>query len=136
MIADSWSWPAFYDEVRDFICSRYDLDSDDGLDIALAVNQAVMPSRGATMPMSLPLKHDFVGYFRDRIDANDRPPEDKLSSYAESALGVADPEGICRQLSTTLARYDAHQAYWELSSPLRQRSPLREAGVIMNPSQA
>jgi radical SAM superfamily enzyme YgiQ (UPF0313 family) len=114
----------YYGEIIDFTKSTYGLSlSDSEVQTLIAVQKAVMPAIGKSVPMSVELKHDFVSYFDQikNIKVVDRTPVDfmPLRSFADGTLIVKTlKKRVIDNL--TLMRLDQHKTTdWELKSVLR-----------------
>jgi hypothetical protein len=108
-------WPAFYDEVEQYIVSRFRIAHDSAARAVFRVQRHVMASSGRRIPDTITLDHDFVSYFWDIMDGTYQRP---LRDYKSASLTVWDPAGICIKEKSPL-RYDAHCGVLELQSDLR-----------------
>ena len=111
-------WRRFYEQVARFLQERYGLARDPALDTALQVNEAAMPDETLSYPLTVPLDHDFVSWFREHNLRVGRPETVRpLASYPPAAFTVDDPDGMA-SIDFDYQQYDSHQYFWELRSPV------------------
>ena len=115
-------WQAFYAEIRTFLCQRFGIAEDSGLDTILRVSEACMPNDMLTYPHTVRLPHDFTAYFSAKL--HDREYADKpLSAYPAAGFTVSDPNNMVT-VDMDYQQYDSHQYFWELQSDTaRPKSP-------------
>jgi radical SAM superfamily enzyme YgiQ (UPF0313 family) len=108
-------WWQFFDEIADFIGERYGIERDDGLEVALTVNEAAMPDEARDYPIAVPLAHDYVSWFHDR--QHDKRATRSLTDYPPGELVVDDPNRMA-EIDFEYQQYDTHQFFWELHCPV------------------
>lgn len=117
-------WTSFYDEINDFIESRYAI-ADPALKTVLAVQAELMPAMDRRPPGRLEMEHDFVSYFETIRNARNMEQRDSelsrpLVEYGPGILEINDPHGLCgTQPSSMDEVYDNHHSVWELASALK-----------------
>ena len=111
-------WRRFYDEVRRFVSETYGIEPDSALEVALQVNELVMPDESIVYPKTVRLEHDFVAWFRDHNVRVGRPETVRpLASYPRGEFSVDDPDGMA-SIDFAYQQYDSHQYFWELRSAI------------------
>ncbi len=136
------SWGLFYEEVRVVLVTQLGIQDDSGLQTALRVQRALVPTLGRVMPEEIDLDHDYVEYYWKEV----RPTSGvrtgrSLNQYGPGKLWVEDPLGICRNPSmhfddlyrtpegtrafVTESRFYVGDPKWELRSALAR--PMRVA---------
>jgi hypothetical protein len=95
-------WPAFYDDVADFVSNRFGLDVDDsGLRCVLDLQLALMPAPGRRFPHTVRLSHDYVAYYRSAtaelsVTGRSGAPDQPLTALPPAEFRVdADPLDLC-----------------------------------------
>ncbi len=111
-------WGAFYSELHDYSCARYDLKSSPAMRAALAAQQALMPNKSVEYPVTVELEHDYTAYFEGHSapQGETRP----LDSYGPSALLVNDP--------FDLSKLGTYRRDWRLADVWQLTSALPGAG--------
>jgi Radical SAM superfamily len=118
------SWKLFIDEVRRYVTTVFDVLDDTALETVLAVQHSLLPARGRTFPVTVPLKHDYAAWHRAVLDAKDAGHRDDwgahvphLREYGSGSFLVDDPHDVCsRGIGYQLD--DSGHADWELGSPV------------------
>lgn len=113
-------WTLFYQEVRDYLMTRYDVSNDSALDTVISVNQAAMPDDAMDYPLYVDMKHDFVAYFKQASQA--RAP---LATFEAATMQFTDPNRLA-SIDLDAAQYDSHQYFWELHSGVARPKSLAE----------
>lgn len=108
-------WRGFYDEMTAFAVEAFGVVVDTAFLAARQANEAIMPGKGLTLPLSLPLAHDVAVWF----GANQgKTGGAKLASHGPAAFPVSDPHDLCRHLLAREHALGGYQLWWELDSPL------------------
>jgi len=107
-------WKVFYDEIAALAAAVYGIERDAAFDAVLLANEMAMPDDTIDYPLTLPLAHDFVAWFKDH---NGRPVRAvrPLSDYPPGTFTVDDPDGMA-SIDMDYIQYDSHQYFWELRS--------------------
>lgn len=124
------AWTRFYDEMIAHAVREHGVEQDSALDVARTVQEALRPVKGAAMPRSIDLAHDFVAYIRAGMDVvyadgTDAPSESRrLSEYGPGSLTLTDPYHLCEEDDARgLPHANGVHPGWELQSPLRDVDP-------------
>ncbi|NOK18525.1 B12-binding domain-containing radical SAM protein [Corallococcus carmarthensis] len=107
-------WPAFYDEVEQYIAWRHGIRAEGALCTVYQVQRFVMAWSGRPVPATLEVAHDFGQYVR-RVHEGDTAC--RLSELGPATLTVYDPGGQCAATRGPLL-YEPHCGALELSSSL------------------
>lgn len=102
-----------YDRVKDWVCQKYDLALDDSLQTVFQLNESLVPKLGRIYPHRVDLAHDFIAYYRDKLESGSERP---LSSYPPSSFEVS--ERFDGHAARFPSRLSARDWVWELDSPL------------------
>jgi len=107
-------WKTFFDEIADLAHQAYGIDRDLAFETVLLANEMAMPDDTVNYPLTRPLPHDFVAWFKDH---NGRPVRKvrPLSDYPPGEFTVDDPDGMA-SIDMDYIQYDSHQYFWELRS--------------------
>lgn len=114
----------YYDEIVRFTKNEFGVSFEKNeLETILAVQKAVMPALGKSVPLTVELPNDFVSYFDQikSITCITRPPSDfrPLKTFPKGTLTV---KALKKKTidNLTLLRLDQHKnTDWELKSALR-----------------
>jgi len=123
------SWRRFYGDVARFLVNGMDLEPDSALRTVLRVQEAVVPDRGRTFPDVVELEHDYVEWFRQTTEANDREDSQwwsevaPLATFGPATMVVNDESDVCNRAMG--GRMDLISINWELDSPVA-RAAARE----------
>jgi hypothetical protein len=120
-------WHRFYREIKDYTMLTYCISWTDSLEAALAVQEALMPTRNARLPKIISLPHDFVAYIGDIAKAKspDAASTVRFDRYPPTEMLVTDPHGVCQsdvESVRTLPLWLTNPG-WELESALRRLKP-------------
>ncbi|NND44948.1 MAG: radical SAM protein [Xanthomonadales bacterium] len=107
-------WRGFYDEIAKLAHEAYGVARDSAFDTVLLANEMAMPDDTIDYPLTLPLAHDFVAWFRDHNGQAVREVR-PLSDYPPGEFTVDDPDGMA-SIDMDYIQYDSHQYFWELRS--------------------
>lgn len=113
-------WVLFYQEVCDYLISRYDVSRDTALNTVIQVNQAAMPDDALSYPLNIELPHDFDAYFKQAPQT--RAP---LHTFSSATMVFTDPNRLA-SIDLDAAQYDSHQYFWELHSSVARPKSLAE----------
>jgi hypothetical protein len=125
------SWRFFLDEVRRWVVEVEGVADDDALATVIAVQHALLPSRGRTFPLALPLRHDYVAWRRAMHEARDadhahwHQSVPALRTFGPGVLDVDDPFQICTTALEGSLTALVHESSWDFESPVsrpRQRT--------------
>jgi hypothetical protein len=108
-------WRGVYEEVAEVCMTHFGIVRDSAFEAVLTFNEAVMPEASQVYPMTVSLPHDVEAWFVHRRGGGLRP----LRSFAPASSDIDDPDGLAT-LDISTVRYDTHQYFWELASPLRR----------------
>ena len=113
-------WALFYQEVRDYLISRYGIANNSALDTVIMVNHAAMPDDALSYPHNIDLAHNFAAYFKQ--DPQARAP---LATFTPASMQFTDPNRLA-SIDLDAAQYDSHQYFWELHSNVARPKSLAE----------
>ncbi len=113
-------WAQYYQQVSQYVCSKYGIENDSALETVIKVNQSSMPDDALDYPLTVELPHDFDSYFSQPKDA--RKP---LSSFSSASMQFTDPNRLAT-VDLDAAQYDTHQYFWELHSSVARAKSIAE----------
>jgi len=125
VMAPPVSWQLLHDELHRYLVTELGVPDDSALRTALAVQHALWPSRERTFPTSVPLEHDFGGWYADlqavkgaghRTDWTEHVAP--LGSHPPDRFEIDDPDGLIT--GTIGASLETHGfgGSWEFVSPV------------------
>jgi radical SAM superfamily enzyme YgiQ (UPF0313 family) len=118
------SWGLAMAELRRFLVDELGVADDSALEVALAVQHAVLPSSDRTFPVTLELAHDYVSWWsavREQKRAGNHdwgasvPP---LRDHGPGVLTVDDPVGLVTARIGHPFQLHSLGLNWELRSPV------------------
>lgn len=112
-------WRPFLDEVMAFATERYGIARDSAAEVALGVQEAVLPRRGAQGVRTLPLEHDFAAYLhagRAALRAGDIATRKPLREHGPGTLRVTHPREHERALHDLPDLWSSHRGLLLASS--------------------
>ena len=136
-------WRPLLEEVRAFVTTELGAPEEPGLDVVLAVQEALLPWSGRAFPDVVRLEHDYVRWYRTVLRAPAPGPSasaPQLTDLAPATLEVRDPQGVCGRNRSLHLRQHPHPDQdsviwndfwivddWELDSDLNR--PLVSATI-------
>jgi hypothetical protein len=128
------SWQLLIDEVREYLVERLGLRDDAALETVLAVQHALLPARGRTFPIALPLQHDYAAWFAQLAELRDQGMHNDwhtavpaLRDMPPGQFLVRDPFDVCTTALGGSLRSLMVENAWDLDSPVsRPRQRLDE----------
>jgi len=124
-------WKSFYDEIADFIEASWGIIRDDIFDTVLLVNELVMPDETVRYPVRMPLKHDFIQWFKDHNN-RDTSVVKPLKDYPPGEFMVNDPDAMAG-IDMDFVQYDSHQYFWELRSEIARATSVSDKQTLRQP---
>jgi radical SAM superfamily enzyme YgiQ (UPF0313 family) len=118
------SWRLFVDELHAYLVEVVGLVDDTALRAVLDVQHALLPARGRSFPVTVPLDHDYVAWHQLVLEAKedghlgDWPTVvPQLRDLAPGSITVDDPAAVCEVTIGQSIETDIF-ALWELDSPV------------------
>lgn len=81
-----------------------------------------MPDDTQSYPLNTKLQHDFVQYFK-QFSQDDQKQYKDLSEFNEAVFEVKDPSSMAF-INLENMQYDSHQYFWELHTPISRASSI------------
>ena len=127
-------WKAFYDEIAVLAEASYGIQRDSAFETVLLANELAMPDNTIDYPLSVPLEHDIVRWFR----LNNKPATGEasiLSTYPPGTFSVDDPDSLA-SIDMDYMQYDSHQYFWELSSAMARAKSVSDVKHLSSAAAA
>ena len=138
------SWRLLMDEVGDYVTEVVGLVRDDALETVLAVQAALLPAHGRSLPETLTLPHDYASWYAAMLQAKESSHRDewisvvpRLRDHPPGRLTIDDPgDAVRRAIGMNLELY-GFGANWEFQSSVRRAfSPVVEPDAPLAASEA
>lgn len=135
------SWQLVVDELREYLTEAIGVVRDDALETVLAVQHALLPAHGRSLPETVHLRHDYVGWYAAMIEAKEDGRREewvrlvpRLRDFPPASFVVADPDDAVRRSIGCNIELHGFGANWEFESPVRRAfSPAAEPDVAPSP---
>ncbi len=129
------SWSFFLENVRRHAVEVEGIADDSAFQAVVEVQHALLPARGRSFPIQIPLAHDYVAWRNQVLEAREHGHRDDwhrvvppLREFGPGTLPVDDPHKVCSTALDGSLTALAHESSWDFDSPVSR--PRQRMGAI------